>query len=144
MFERITAISRLDRRLAVPLFFALYLIGSAQKTLSSYLTRDGLFNSTQGLLTTGHASLFITQLLGALTVIVWGFVSGALIANMCDSTVGLRATEREEEEGLDMAYHGIPAYNELERFADLPSGLYDFEETTGIRVAPLNKKNAVG
>ncbi|KPC99268.1 Ammonium Transporter Family protein [Geobacillus sp. BCO2] len=67
----------------------------------------GLFDSTQGLLTTGHASLFITQLLGALTVIVWGFVSGALIANVCDSTVGLRATEREEEEGLDMAYHAF-------------------------------------
>ncbi|WP_446663320.1 ammonium transporter [Geobacillus sp. CCR] len=104
----------------------------------------GLFDLTQGLLTTGHASLFITQLLGAFTVIIWGFVSGALIANVCAKTVGLRATEREEEEGLDMAYHGIPAYNELERFADLPGGLYDFEETTGIRVAPLNKKNAVG
>ncbi len=104
----------------------------------------GLFDTSQGLLTTGDVSLLKVQLLGAVVVIVWGLVSGAFIAKACEATVGLRASEGEEEEGLDMSYHGIPAYNELERFTDIPASLFDFEETTGITVAPANSKKAAG
>ncbi|WP_379968832.1 ammonium transporter [Ectobacillus sp. sgz5001026] len=100
----------------------------------------GLFDSSKGLFTTGHAALLGVQLLGAVVVIVWGLLGGTFMAKIADITVGLRATEREEEEGLDMSYHGIPAYNELERFTDLPTNLYDFEETTGITVERTNKK----
>jgi ammonium transporter, Amt family len=100
----------------------------------------GLFDTTQGLLTTGDFSLIKVQLLGAAVVVVWGLLGGAFMAKVCEKTVGLRASEREEEEGLDMSYHGIPAYNELERFTDLPTSLYNFEETTGISVAPTRKE----
>jgi Amt family ammonium transporter len=100
----------------------------------------GLFDSSQGLLTTGDFSLLKIQLLGAGVVIAWGLIGGIFMAKVCEKTVGLRASEREEEEGLDMSYHGIPAYNELERFTDVPTSLYDFEETTGITVAPVNSK----
>jgi ammonium transporter, Amt family len=96
----------------------------------------GLFDQTNGLLTTGHVSLLLVQLLGAVVVMAWGLVGGTFIAKVCEKTVGFRATEREEEEGLDMSYHGIPAYNELERFTDIPTSLFNFEETTGITVAP--------
>ncbi|MBB6447016.1 ammonium transporter [Bacillus benzoevorans] len=96
----------------------------------------GLFDKSQGLLTTGDLSLLTIQLLGAGAVIVWGLIGGTFIAKVCEKTVGFRVSQREEEEGLDMSYHGIPAYNELERFTDIPTGLYDFEETTGISVAP--------
>ncbi|MNW67129.1 hypothetical protein D3C74_456770 [compost metagenome] len=41
-------------------------------------------------------------------------------AKLIQKTVGLRVNAAEEEEGLDMAMHGIPAYNELERFSDQP------------------------
>ena len=99
-----------------------------------------MFDTSQGLLTTGDFSLLKVQLLGAAVVVVWGLLGGAFMARVCDKTVGLRASEREEEEGLDMSYHGIPAYNELERFTDLPSSLYNFEETTGISVAPTRKE----
>nr|WP_263324482.1 ammonium transporter [Neobacillus sp. Marseille-Q6967] len=100
----------------------------------------GLFDTSQGLLTTGDFSLLKIQLLGAAVVVAWGLVGGAFMAKVCEKLVGLRATEREEEEGLDMSYHGIPAYNELERFTDLPTSLYNFEETTGISVAPVKKE----
>lgn len=103
----------------------------------------GLFDATHGLLTTGEFSLFGVQVLGAAVVIIWGLCSGVVMAKVCEMTVGHRATEREEEEGLDMSYHGIPAYNELERFVDLPTSLYDFEESTGISVAPARTKEAV-
>ncbi|HJV45832.1 MAG TPA: ammonium transporter [Bacillota bacterium] len=100
----------------------------------------GLFDQSQGLLTTGSFSLFKIQLLGAVVVMIWGFISGMFMAKVCEKTVGLRASEREEEEGLDMSYHGIPAYNELERFTDLPASLYNFQETTGIAIAPAGDK----
>ncbi|QIZ06395.1 ammonium transporter [Priestia megaterium] len=95
----------------------------------------GLLDRSQGFLTTGDFSLLKVQLLGAVVVIVWGLIAGTFIAKVCTMTVGYRATEREEDEGLDMSYHGIPAYNELERFTDIPTSLFNFEETTGITVA---------
>jgi len=104
----------------------------------------GLFDTSEGLFTTGQFSLLAVQLLGAIVVIVWGLFAGTLTAKICKKTVGFRATEREEEEGLDMSYHGIPAYNELERFSDMPTSLYNFEETTGITVAPIKKEKIVG
>lgn len=100
----------------------------------------GLFDQSQGLLTTGHISLFLIQLLGSAIVVIWGLTGGIFMAKVCEKTVGLRASDREEEAGLDMSYHGIPAYNELERFADLPASLYNFEETTGITVAPVKSR----
>ncbi|MDF2606878.1 MAG: amt [Bacillales bacterium] len=100
----------------------------------------GLFDKAEGLLTTGNFSLLSVQLLGAVIVIAWGLIGGTLISKLCEKTVGFRATEREEEEGLDMSYHGIPAYNELERFTDLPTSLYNFEESTGITITPSKGK----
>ncbi len=94
----------------------------------------GLLDSQAGLLTTGETKLFLAQLLGAITISCWGFVGGLIVAKIAQVTVGLRASTKEEEEGLDMSYHGIPAYNELERFSDIPKSLYDFQETTGVNV----------
>ncbi len=104
----------------------------------------GLFDTSAGFFTTGQASLLGVQLLGAVVVVVWGLIGGLVIAKVAEFTVGLRATEEEEEEGLDMSYHGIPAYNELERFTDLPTNLYNFEESTGIKVAATEQKQVVG
>ncbi|MGJ7920075.1 ammonium transporter [Neobacillus sp. LXY-4] len=104
----------------------------------------GLFDSTQGLLTTGSFALLKIQIVAALIACVWGLSGGIFMAKLAEKTVGLRASEREEEEGLDMSYHGIPAYNELERFADLPTSLYNFEKSTGIAVAPPKTKKIVG
>lgn len=100
----------------------------------------GLFDTSEGLFTTGNFSLIFIQLLGSAAVIIWGLIGGTIIAKVCKVTVGLRASEREEEEGLDMSYHGIPAYNELERFTDIPASLYNFEETTGVTVASSTSK----
>ncbi|WP_026691952.1 ammonium transporter [Peribacillus kribbensis] len=103
----------------------------------------GLFDTSHGLLTTGEFSLIKVQILGAAVVVVWGVIGGSFMAKVCEKTVGFRVSESEEDEGLDMSYHGIPAYNELERFTDLPVNLYNFEETTGISIAPTNKERLV-
>lgn len=94
----------------------------------------GLFDVQSGLFNGGGASLLGTQALGVLTVAAWGLAGGAAIAWVAKKAVGLRAGVQEEEEGLDMAYHGIPAYNELDRFSETTKALYDFEATTGVSI----------
>lgn len=75
----------------------------------------GLFDRQEGLFTTGQF-----HLLGVIVVMAWGFAMSYAAAKLIEKTVGLRVNAAEEEEGLDMAMHGIPAYNELERFSDQP------------------------
>lgn len=80
----------------------------------------GLFDQKEGLLTTGQLHLLGVQLLGIIVVLAWGFTMSYGAAKLIQAMVGLRVDDAEEEEGLDMALHGIPAYNELERFSDQP------------------------
>jgi Amt family ammonium transporter len=102
----------------------------------------GLFDTQDGLLSGGGTALLGTQLLGVVTICIWGFAGGVAIAYICKATVGLRATAEEEEEGLDMSYHGIPAYNELDRFSETAKAMYDFEATTGVTVKPVDALTA--
>lgn len=92
----------------------------------------GLFDLQDGLFTHGEVRLLGVQALGILVVCVWGFAAGIGAAYLAKVTVGLRVTSEDEEEGLDMAFHGIPAYNELDRFSEASKALYDFEATTGV------------
>lgn len=79
----------------------------------------GLFNIHKGLFTTGSAHLFGIQLLGTVVVCVWGFGTASLMGFVLKKTMGIRVRTSSEEEGLDVTAHGIPAYNELERFSDV-------------------------
>ncbi|MCL6598574.1 MAG: ammonium transporter [Alicyclobacillus macrosporangiidus] len=76
----------------------------------------GVFDIHQGFLTTGHIHLLGVQLLGAVVVCAWGLASGSALGWALRRTVGLRVSDDVEDAGLDVAAHGIPAYNELERF----------------------------
>jgi Amt family ammonium transporter len=54
----------------------------------------------------GKVHSALTQLYGCLGTIVWSGVVTFLILMVCKVTVGLRVTEDQELEGLDMAVHG--------------------------------------
>lgn len=95
----------------------------------------GLFDKADGLFTTGSAHLVLVQLMGVAIVSVWGLAVSYGVAVAIKKTIGLRVTAAEEEEGLDMALHGIPAYNDLERFSDQPD--YSSLEAYGIGVEPM-------
>ncbi|MCD4843584.1 MAG: ammonium transporter [Methanosarcinales archaeon] len=60
----------------------------------------------------GGVSQFIIQLVGALASIVWAFVAGLIVFKIIDMVIGLRASQKEEVEGLDVTEHGIRAYPE--------------------------------
>jgi Amt family ammonium transporter len=64
----------------------------------------GVFASTE--LDGGIAGSVMTQALGVGTTLVYGFVVSYIILKLIDMTIGLRVTEEDEREGLDVSQHG--------------------------------------
>ena len=54
----------------------------------------------------GQAGSVLTQLKGVAATLVYGFVVSYLILKVIDITIGLRVSEEEEREGLDVTQHG--------------------------------------
>ncbi len=63
-------------------------------------------------LTNGDVS-FSGQIVGALTIFVWVFVSSMLVWLALKSLIGLRVSEEEEEAGVDISECGMEAYPEF-------------------------------
>ena len=70
----------------------------------------GLFMSDGGLLMGGGMSQTIKQLTGIAVGFVWAFGVSFAIFYLIKVTIGLRVTEEEEFEGLDISEHGLTAY----------------------------------
>ena len=56
------------------------------------------------------AGAFGTQFIGVIVIFVWVFVTSFIVLKILDSTVGIRATDADEELGLDKAEIGVEAY----------------------------------
>ena len=69
-------------------------------------------NDVSGLIY-GNAAQLLPQIVGILAAMAWGFGVGFIMFKLIDVTMGLRATDEEEEEGLDEPEHGASAYPEL-------------------------------
>ena len=69
-------------------------------------------NDVSGLIA-GNAAQLLPQIIGILVAIAWGFGVGFIMFKLIDVTMGLRASDEEEEEGLDEPEHGASAYPEL-------------------------------
>ncbi len=52
-----------------------------------------------------------TQAKAVLITVVWSGVVSFIAFKVVDLTVGLRVTEEQEREGLDISSHGETAYN---------------------------------
>ncbi|MEM9182917.1 MAG: ammonium transporter, partial [Pseudomonadota bacterium] len=63
-------------------------------------------------LTNGDAG-FGTQLLGLVTIFVWTFVVSLLAWGVLRAAMGIRVSEEEEMQGVDMAECGMEAYPEF-------------------------------
>ncbi len=71
----------------------------------------GLFATDGGLFYGGGASLLVSQLIGVVAIGAWAFGLGLILFQVLKATVGLRVTEQEEREGLDIHEHGQSSYN---------------------------------
>ena len=69
-------------------------------------------NEVEGLIA-GNPEQLIPQVVGMLVAIAWGFGAGLVLFKGIDLTMGLRASEEEESQGLDMPEHGAAAYPEM-------------------------------
>ena len=74
----------------------------------------GIFAEKGGFLYGGGFHLLSVQALGVLAISLWGFATTYALFYAMNKTVGIRVTVDEETEGLDLAEHGMAAYNEME------------------------------
>ena len=65
----------------------------------------------------GGAS-FVTQLIGTVAISAFAFVFTLIVFGMLKVVIGLRVTEEEEEEGLDVGEHGISGYPNFQPAVD--------------------------
>ena len=69
-------------------------------------------NDVEGLIA-GNAEQLVPQIVGLLVAAAWGLGAGFILFKALDMTMGLRATEEEEMQGLDIPEHGRSAYPEM-------------------------------
>jgi Amt family ammonium transporter len=72
----------------------------------------GLFGLLVVPVSNGDAS-FGSQLLGAVAIFAWVFVASLIVWAILKATMGIRVTEEEEMEGMDMQDCGVEAYPEF-------------------------------
>ncbi len=54
----------------------------------------------------GSDGSVLTQLWGVGTTLIYGFTVSFILLKIIDKTIGLRVTEEQEREGLDISQHG--------------------------------------
>lgn len=74
----------------------------------------GIFAEKGGLLYGGGLQLLGIQALGVASVSVWAFATTFVVFTVLKRTVGIRVTQDEEIEGMDLGEHGIAAYTGIE------------------------------
>ena len=60
-------------------------------------------------------SILGVQALGVITAFAWSFSTAFILFKIIQKTVGLRVSQSEELEGLDIGEHGLEAYPEFEK-----------------------------
>ena len=54
---------------------------------------------------------FVTQLIGTGAVVAWSAIVSFIILAILKATTGLRVSDEQEDQGLDISQHGESAYN---------------------------------
>ncbi len=97
---------------------AVHLANGVFGTLAVGLFAQDVFmpgTTGNGLFFGGGLTLFINQLVGVLSVGAFTVAVTSVIWIVIKKTMGLRVTEQEEIEGLDIGEHGMEAYPDFEK-----------------------------
>ncbi len=73
----------------------------------------GFFAVDGGLFYGGGGEQLLTQVIGVAAVFAWTVAAAAVLFGILKATIGLRVSEEEESEGLDIGEHGIRAYGDF-------------------------------
>ncbi len=82
----------------------------------------GLFNTTTGLFYGGGIQQLINQIIGIVAVGLFTIAFSLIVWSTLKATLGIRVTQEEEFEGLDVGEHGMEAYNGFVKEADVLIG----------------------
>lgn len=76
-----------------------------------FATPSAPSNEIAGLFYGGGASQLITQLTGVVSVLAWTAITMYIVFSIIKKTIGLRVTDQEQLDGLDIHEHGMNAYS---------------------------------
>ena len=62
---------------------------------------------------TNNDATFSGQLIGALTIFAWVFISSGILWYVLKSIIGIRISKEDEDEGADISECGLEAYPEF-------------------------------
>ena len=89
------------------------------ETAAAIITRNKRFTETPAkrapmlVPITNDGSSFSGQLIGALTIFVWVFVASLIVWAILKAIFGIRVSEEDEYEGMDIVDCGMEAYPEF-------------------------------
>ncbi len=92
---------------------AVHLVGGLLGSLLLGFFADASINSAvthEGVFLGGGATLLGDQALAAVVTLGYSFIVSLILAKIIDRAIGLRVTETQEEEGLDLSQHRETAY----------------------------------
>jgi Amt family ammonium transporter len=81
--------------------------------IGALLTGVFCFTPVVGLVMGGGAGQVVKQAVGVVVAIVFASAGTLVIAGLLRATIGLRATDDEERDGLDISVHGERAYHQV-------------------------------
>jgi Amt family ammonium transporter len=93
---------------------AVHLVGGLAGSLLLGFFADAAINpavTTEGVFLGGGVTLLGDQALASAVTLGYSFVVSLILAVVIDKTIGLRVTEAQEEEGLDLSQHRETAYS---------------------------------
>jgi Amt family ammonium transporter len=88
--------------------FAVHGVGGL---LGAVLTGVFCVTPVAGLLSSGDPTQLGKQLLGVLAAVLWAGIGTFVLAKMVDARWGLRVTDQQERDGLDISIHGERGYH---------------------------------
>jgi len=99
---------------------SVHAINGVWGTLAVGLFADGINDeSVVGLFYGGGLGQLGVQALGVLAYFVWTFGLGLVLFFIIKKTIGLRVSEKEEREGLDISEHSSDSYHGFQIFSNL-------------------------
>jgi Amt family ammonium transporter len=70
---------------------------------------DGTYGDVSGLIA-GNVGQLVTQIIGAVALAAWALIMGFVMFSIIKAGIGLRASDDEQTQGLDITEHGLNAY----------------------------------
>ena len=100
-------------------------------------------NTINGLFYGGGFSQLGLQLIGVVTVLAWTGITMFIVFKIIEKTVGLRVSQEEEIEGLDIKEHGLASAYAGFSIIDVTGGAMNENENTDLGISEYEKASEV-